>query len=345
MGGSHPELVWAALDCPTSAPIANFGDGPPMVLASLTARLGCRVRVGEPHTILSWRLEVDGRKRRAAAALYDSDGIFTCASRALWIELRNNRSRLRRMATHYRTCPFCEATCGLEIEIEGRDVVSVRGDADDVFSRGFICPKAYGVKQLHEDPDRLTTPLVRRDGELVEASWDEAFEEIDRRLTPLIAEHGKNAVAVYLGNPNAHNLSALIHGPAWLRVLGSQNVYSRLHGRPDAEADVRGADVRHDALGTDPGRGPLRPPRAARREPARLERQPAHGARHARPPARHPRARRQGRGGRPAPHANRRGGGRAPLHPPGHGRPAARGDGVHDRRGGPRGELARSPST
>ena len=130
------------------------------------------------------------------------------------------------MATHYRTCPFCEATCGLEIETEGREVVSVRGDADDVFSHGFICPKAYGVKQLHEDPDRLTTPLVRRDGELVEASWDEAFEEIDRRLAPLIEEHGKNAVAVYLGNPNAHNLSALIHGPAWLRVLGSQNVYS-----------------------------------------------------------------------------------------------------------------------
>jgi anaerobic selenocysteine-containing dehydrogenase len=130
------------------------------------------------------------------------------------------------MATHYRTCPFCEATCGLEIETEGREVVSVRGDTEDVFSHGFICPKAYGVKQLHEDPDRLTTPLIRRDGELVGASWDEAFEEIDRRLTPLIAEHGKNAVAVYLGNPNAHNLSALIHGPAWLRVLGSQNVYS-----------------------------------------------------------------------------------------------------------------------
>jgi anaerobic selenocysteine-containing dehydrogenase len=127
------------------------------------------------------------------------------------------------MATHFRTCPFCEATCGLEIETEGREVLSVRGDADDVFSGGFICPKAYGVKQ---DPDRLTTPLIRRDGELVEASWDEAFEEIDRRLAPLIAEHGKNAVAVYLGNPNAHNLSALIHGPAWLRVLGSQNVYS-----------------------------------------------------------------------------------------------------------------------
>ena len=130
------------------------------------------------------------------------------------------------MATHYRTCPFCEATCGLEIEIEGHEVVSVRGDAGDVFSQGFICPKAYGIKQLHEDPDRLTTPLVRRGGELVEAGWDEAFEEIDRRLSPILAEHGKNAVAVYLGNPNAHNLSALTHGTAWLRVLGTHNLYS-----------------------------------------------------------------------------------------------------------------------
>ena len=130
------------------------------------------------------------------------------------------------MATHLRTCPFCEATCGLEIETEGREVVSVRGDADDVLSHGFICPKAFGIKQLHEDPDRLTTPLVRRDGELVEATWDEAFEEIDRRLPPIMAEHGKNAVAVYNGNPNAHNLSFLTHGPAFLRVLGTQNIYS-----------------------------------------------------------------------------------------------------------------------
>ena len=102
----------------------------------------------------------------------------------------------------------------------------MRGDADDVFSRGFICPKAFGIKQLHDDPDRLTAPLVRRNGELVEATLDEAFEEIDRRLSPILAEHGRNAVAVYIGNPNAHNLSALLYGPAWLRALGTQNLYS-----------------------------------------------------------------------------------------------------------------------
>jgi anaerobic selenocysteine-containing dehydrogenase len=130
------------------------------------------------------------------------------------------------MPVHYRTCPFCEATCGLEIQTEGTEVVSVRGDGEDVLSRGFICPKAHGLKQLHEDPDRLRTPLVRRGGELVEATWDEAFEEIDRRLSPILAEHGRDAVAVYLGNPIVHNLSGVLYGPAFLRALGSRNTFT-----------------------------------------------------------------------------------------------------------------------
>ena len=87
-GSVRPEYVWAALDCPTSAPVANFAAGPPMVLARMTARLGCSVRTGEQHSILSWALARDGRKREAAAALYDSEGRMLCASKALWIELR-----------------------------------------------------------------------------------------------------------------------------------------------------------------------------------------------------------------------------------------------------------------
>jgi hypothetical protein len=87
-GMVRPECVWAALDCPTSAPVANFGHGPPMVLAHLTARLACPVRVGEAHALVSWPLQVDGRKRHAACALFDSEGRLLCASRALWIELK-----------------------------------------------------------------------------------------------------------------------------------------------------------------------------------------------------------------------------------------------------------------
>ena len=87
-GEVRPECVWAALDCPTSAPVANFGEGPPMVLARLTARLAASVLVGEPHTLVSWPLAVEGRKRHGACALFDSEGRLLCASRALWIELR-----------------------------------------------------------------------------------------------------------------------------------------------------------------------------------------------------------------------------------------------------------------
>jgi hypothetical protein len=87
-GRVRPECVWAALDCPTSAPVANFGQGPPVVLARLTARLGCPVNVGESHALVSWPLGRDGRKRHGACALFDSQGRLLCASRALWIELR-----------------------------------------------------------------------------------------------------------------------------------------------------------------------------------------------------------------------------------------------------------------
>ena len=128
--------------------------------------------------------------------------------------------------THFRTCPFCEATCGLRLEVADGEVLSIRGDSDDVLSKGFICPKAFGLKELREDPDRLRAPLVRRGGELREASWDEAFAEVEARLTPILAEQGCDAVAVYAGNPTAHNLAAMIYLRVFLRALGSKNIYS-----------------------------------------------------------------------------------------------------------------------
>jgi anaerobic selenocysteine-containing dehydrogenase len=129
--------------------------------------------------------------------------------------------------TAFRTCPFCEATCGLELTLEEDRVTRVRGDADDVHSHGFLCPKATGVQALHEDPDRLRTPLIRdASGNLTPASWDEAFAAIDAGLRPILGDGDRNAVAAYVGNPNAHNLDSLVYGPAMLRALGSRNVYS-----------------------------------------------------------------------------------------------------------------------
>lgn len=126
----------------------------------------------------------------------------------------------------HRICPLCEACCGLELRIVDDRVTSIRGHDADVFSAGFICPKGAALRELHEDPDRLRAPLVRRDGVHVEVTWDEAFAEIERRLSPLVAAHGRDAVALSLGNPSAHKLGLLLYGARLGRALGTKNVYS-----------------------------------------------------------------------------------------------------------------------
>jgi anaerobic selenocysteine-containing dehydrogenase len=133
--------------------------------------------------------------------------------------------------TAYRTCPLCEAGCGLEITVvRGEDgaehVGRIRGDVDDVFSKGFICPKGSTLRQLHEDPDRLRRPLLRRDGVHVEVSWDEAWAEVERGLTGVIDRHGREAIAVYLGNPSAHNLSSMMFSRAVMTGIGTRNRFS-----------------------------------------------------------------------------------------------------------------------
>jgi anaerobic selenocysteine-containing dehydrogenase len=128
--------------------------------------------------------------------------------------------------TSYTTCPLCEATCGLEIVTRGREILSIKGDAQDIFSHGYICPKAYSLKELHEDPDVLREPMVRRGDQWQKVSWDEAFAEIERGLTPILQEHGRDALAVYVGNPNAHNLASLLYLPTLLHAAKTKNFYS-----------------------------------------------------------------------------------------------------------------------
>lgn len=126
----------------------------------------------------------------------------------------------------YRTCPLCEATCGLEITFEDDSVTVIRGDRENPFSRGFICPKGTTLGKLHDDPDRLTSPLVKRDGDFVEVTWEEALSEIDRRLTPLLAELGRDAVALYVGNPNAHGFHNQLAIRPLAKALGSRNIFT-----------------------------------------------------------------------------------------------------------------------
>ncbi|MGA0117289.1 MAG: molybdopterin-dependent oxidoreductase [Ilumatobacteraceae bacterium] len=129
--------------------------------------------------------------------------------------------------TVFRTCPLCEATCGLEITVNPQEqVVRIRGDQKDVFSHGFICPKGSTLKQLHEDPDRLRVPLVKRNGVHVEVSWEEAWQEVERGFMGVIERHGRGSLSAYLGNPNAHNLGPQLYTSAMLKSMGSRNIFS-----------------------------------------------------------------------------------------------------------------------
>jgi anaerobic selenocysteine-containing dehydrogenase len=131
------------------------------------------------------------------------------------------------MAVAFATCPLCEAGCGLEIAVADGGVGRIRGDADDVFSHGFVCPKGASLAELQDDPDRLRTPMMRDSGgQLRPASWDEAFAEIDRRLSTIWEAHGRQAVGIYFGNPSAHNLGELIYGRVLVKALQTRNIFS-----------------------------------------------------------------------------------------------------------------------
>jgi len=127
---------------------------------------------------------------------------------------------------HYRTCSICEAMCGIAIEHRDGQVVSIKPDREDVLSRGHICPKAVALKDIHEDPDRLRRPLRRTDSGWVEVSWDDAFDEIEGRITAVRQRHGRDAVAIYAGNPTVHNLGAMLGIGDFIRAVRTKNLYS-----------------------------------------------------------------------------------------------------------------------
>ncbi|MBF6144163.1 molybdopterin-dependent oxidoreductase [Nocardia nova] len=131
--------------------------------------------------------------------------------------------------TTYRTCPLCEAVCGLEITLDAQDrVTRVRGDREDPFSRGFICPKGASLGALDADPDRLAEPIIRDRATDTwrQATWAEAFDLIAERAPAVLDEYGRQAAALYLGNPNAHTVAGALYVPALIRALSTRNLYS-----------------------------------------------------------------------------------------------------------------------
>ncbi len=128
--------------------------------------------------------------------------------------------------THYRACHLCEAICGLEIKTKGAEILSIRGDKDDPMSKGFICPKATAIADIHNDPDRLRKPVKKVDGEWLEIDWDEAINLVAEKLVSIQDNHGGDAVGFYAGNPGVHNYGNITHGTQLRRALKTRNHFS-----------------------------------------------------------------------------------------------------------------------
>ncbi|BBT18394.1 oxidoreductase [Metapseudomonas otitidis] len=134
-------------------------------------------------------------------------------------------------SVHYRACHLCEAICGLAIETEdradgSRHILSIKGDPQDSFSRGHICPKAVALQDIQNDPDRLRQPMRRAGSEWQPIGWDEAFALVAERLADIQARHGQQAVAVYQGNPSVHNYGLMTHSNYFLGLLKTRNRFS-----------------------------------------------------------------------------------------------------------------------
>jgi anaerobic selenocysteine-containing dehydrogenase len=132
---------------------------------------------------------------------------------------------------HHRACHLCEAICGLTIETAldekgGVQINSIKGDAEDHFSRGHICPKAVALQDIQNDPDRLREPMQRVGDTWQPIAWNDAFERVAERLSHIQAQHGRNAVAVYQGNPSVHNYGLMTHSNYFLGLLKTRNRFS-----------------------------------------------------------------------------------------------------------------------
>lgn len=126
----------------------------------------------------------------------------------------------------FSICPLCEAMCGLRLTVENGQVTQVRGDPEDPLSQGHLCPKAAALPDLHSDPDRLRHPIRRTESGWERVEWDRALDDIAERITAIQAEHGRDAVATYLGNPTVHNLGAMLYVPELVRAIRSRNRFS-----------------------------------------------------------------------------------------------------------------------
>lgn len=130
--------------------------------------------------------------------------------------------------TVYRSCPTCEASCGLVMEVDrdARQVISIKGDPEDHRSKGYVCAKSQAFHYIFEDPERITQPMKKVDGAWQQISWEEALTETATRLAAIRDQYGKDAIAMYYGNPNGHNFNTQIYTQLFITMLNTERFFS-----------------------------------------------------------------------------------------------------------------------
>ncbi|MGB3623613.1 MAG: molybdopterin oxidoreductase family protein [Ketobacter sp.] len=136
------------------------------------------------------------------------------------------QNQMQKQQTHYRVCHLCEAMCGLEITTEGDQVLSVKGDAEDPLSQGYVCPKSTAIVDIHTDPDRLRFPMRRVGDQWQTISWEEAYDLVAANLVGIRQQHGNNALGIYMGNPTVHNWGMMTHSSYLFKPLKTRNRFS-----------------------------------------------------------------------------------------------------------------------
>ncbi len=122
-------------------------------------------------------------------------------------------------------CGFCGVGCGLSITVEDGVISKVTGDKSNPSSKGEACIKGReGWRHLYSD-GRLTRPLIRKNGELVPASWEEALDLVASKMTEIKDEHGGDAFGVFSSSRSSNELNYL-SGRFIRQVLGVSNIDS-----------------------------------------------------------------------------------------------------------------------
>ncbi len=182
-----------------------------------------------PVSMADWRLldqheqargRIEGRTRRKIVKIEEMLAVIRDA--------RAHEAEQARMPvkTHHRACTLCEAMCGVVIETQGEQILSINGDPDDPHSEGHICPKGYALQDLHTDPDRLRTPLEKVNGEWLPIDWDSALDKVAAKLVDIQQRHGNDSIAGYWGNPSSHNLGLMMASGTLRKAIGTRNISS-----------------------------------------------------------------------------------------------------------------------